>query len=359
MHPPSSHTLLAFRAGRLRGGNRRIAAFTLVELLVVIAIIGLLIALLLPAVQAARESARRATCSNHLKQVGLAAHSFHDGRRVLPPLSLGYGKLPWTGLLLPYLEMAGVYGQLTLGNDVVHASNSVLTTSGALVPQYLCPSRGRAKYIASAGVSGPGAQGPGIAGPMGDLAATVWYDNNKDVNGGGADQYWRAITSDDAGVPGPDKQGFVAERTFSALKIARASGSGTGFSWSGRASLKDVTDGASKTTMFGEKALPKTMLGDNSSSACCAPPASWEGWMYSNRWSWQDVQIARSIRQPLRDGGNYTPNSNTDGFGSWHPGACQFVFCDGSVRALSSFISTSVLSQLGNAVDGRPSGAGE
>jgi len=91
------------------------AAFTLVELLVVIAIIGVLVALLLPAVQAAREAARRATCNNNLKQLGIALHNYHDVYNRLPHnhavwhWALGYGELRGTHLvrLLPYIEQGG------------------------------------------------------------------------------------------------------------------------------------------------------------------------------------------------------------------------------------------------------------
>src|SRR5687768_17085334 len=96
----------------LRITQRR--GFTLVELLVVIAIIGILVALLLPAVQAARESARRAQCSNNIRQIALAAHQYHDQRRHLP--GMGYTPLEAGGVwgnhffhLLPYLEQGNLY----------------------------------------------------------------------------------------------------------------------------------------------------------------------------------------------------------------------------------------------------------
>jgi prepilin-type N-terminal cleavage/methylation domain-containing protein/prepilin-type processing-associated H-X9-DG protein len=87
-------------------------AFTLVELLVVIAIIGMLVALLLPAVQAAREAARRITCTNHLKQIGLAVHNYHDNITALPPATLGNGRGSCLLFLLPYLEQSGTWSVL-------------------------------------------------------------------------------------------------------------------------------------------------------------------------------------------------------------------------------------------------------
>jgi prepilin-type N-terminal cleavage/methylation domain-containing protein len=125
--------------------------FTLVELLVVIAIIGVLVALLLPAVQAARESARRTQCSNNIKQLGLAAHLYHDQHRHLPP-GIGYSPLETSGVwghhffhLLPYLEEGNLYERalgsvaLTTGPTTIYfpGNNDVYRQP---LPIFICPS---------------------------------------------------------------------------------------------------------------------------------------------------------------------------------------------------------------------------
>jgi prepilin-type N-terminal cleavage/methylation domain-containing protein len=97
---------LGLTATRARG--RRRIGFTLVELLVVIAIIGVLVALLLPAVQAAREAARRTQCTNNLKQIGLAVQNYHDVRKELPPSRIADGQQTWLALILDHLEQAQV-----------------------------------------------------------------------------------------------------------------------------------------------------------------------------------------------------------------------------------------------------------
>ncbi len=114
-------------------------AFTLVELLVVITIIGILIALLLPAVQAAREAARRMQCSNNLKQIGLALHNYHTAIGTFPSgyisaygdpgypssndLGPGWG---WAAMMLPYIELGNLHDQIRFDEDIAHPDNAVV-----------------------------------------------------------------------------------------------------------------------------------------------------------------------------------------------------------------------------------------
>lgn len=124
--------------------------FTLVELLVVIAIIGVLVALLLPAVQQAREAARRMQCSNHLKQLGLALHNYHDTHLVFPPGALALhlnraldthpGRISWMPMILPFIEQGALYDQLVphmLSTPSGSYPNALMNQK---IPTLMCPS---------------------------------------------------------------------------------------------------------------------------------------------------------------------------------------------------------------------------
>jgi prepilin-type N-terminal cleavage/methylation domain-containing protein/prepilin-type processing-associated H-X9-DG protein len=115
--------------------------FTLIELLAVIAIIALLIALLLPAVQYAREAARRASCQNHMKQIGLALHNYAEAHKVLPPAYVDVSDSPgwgWGAMLLPYVEQTPLFRNLGVSTMPFDGAPSL--GSQTIVPVYLCPS---------------------------------------------------------------------------------------------------------------------------------------------------------------------------------------------------------------------------
>jgi prepilin-type N-terminal cleavage/methylation domain-containing protein/prepilin-type processing-associated H-X9-DG protein len=121
-------------------GRSNRQAFTLVELLVVIAIIGMLVGLLLPAVQAAREAARRLQCANNLKQMGLAAHQYHDTHRRLPSGMSYPNRVFWSGMLLPQLEQGPLYQTLDFSkpfNDGTQPNGAACAT---MLPIFRCPS---------------------------------------------------------------------------------------------------------------------------------------------------------------------------------------------------------------------------
>jgi prepilin-type N-terminal cleavage/methylation domain-containing protein/prepilin-type processing-associated H-X9-DG protein len=124
--------------------HRRRVAFTLIELLVVIAIIAILVALLLPGVQQARESARRTQCKNHLKQWGLALHNYHDAHNAFPMGAALPSQWLWRSMLLPYMDQANLYQQINFSTqpDCFTAARMALPNNPTddLVPVYVCPS---------------------------------------------------------------------------------------------------------------------------------------------------------------------------------------------------------------------------
>jgi len=159
-------------------------AFSLVELLVVIAILGVLVALLLPAIQASRESARRTGCFNNLRQIGVGVHNYLDARRRLPPGGVEWRplgdttkrQLAWSAFLLPYLEEQSLYDRLDLGTPFDSAANAI--GAATILPVYLCPSSRRTEQRVEG--RGPcdygGIYGERITGPNNPPKGAMLYD---------------------------------------------------------------------------------------------------------------------------------------------------------------------------------------
>jgi prepilin-type N-terminal cleavage/methylation domain-containing protein len=155
------------RAGLLRTGlvARRFRAFTLVELLVVIAIVGLLVALLLPAIQASREGARRSQCASHLRQIGIGLLAYHDARGMFPPgcVERSGRRLAWSTQLLPYIDETTTFAWYDPREAYFAAANRQATS--VIVAIYLCPSTLRVSRSrdghTSGDVNGNGQYDPG------------------------------------------------------------------------------------------------------------------------------------------------------------------------------------------------------
>jgi prepilin-type N-terminal cleavage/methylation domain-containing protein/prepilin-type processing-associated H-X9-DG protein len=163
-------------------------ALSLVELLVVIAIIGVLMALLLPAIQSSRESARRAQCLSNLRQIGIGLSNYHDARRAFPPGCIDHSgkRLAWSTYLLPYIEQSEVYDLYDPKSAYYAAANRQATS--VILPVYLCPSTVRLTRArdgnTTGDVNGNGQYDPGDFMAMSDYGGMFgWANSSVYANG--------------------------------------------------------------------------------------------------------------------------------------------------------------------------------
>lgn len=279
--------------------------FTLVELLVVIAIIGILVALLLPAVQAAREAARQCSCRVNLKQVGLATHNYHDVNRHLPPPKAGDGgdrdELGGTLIvLLPYLEESGLYDTYDFEQAINAAVNTPVTTT--TVETYLCPSM-RLPTL------GPAENSPALGTGSYLISTNTHFDGFDELDG--------AFTNVFAGVPY-------------------------------RLGLKDITDGTSKTLLIGEtnyafESLERVPSVSNLNGLGFAWARGYRvvAWGHMSTPNQKDAEDFGLFPETVQEYHTLYNNSKKRKapvsyrtFRSDHSGGVQFAMLDGSVRFL-------------------------
>jgi len=312
-----------------RSCHRR--GFTLVELLVVIAIIGILIALLLPAVQAARESARRMQCVNHLKQMALASHVFADRSKCFPTgglvpwpvVTMVNGQIAgpdkqamgWGFQILPFLEQDAIY-RLPADNNKNGGKDMPATQVEALVgkivvPYYFCPSRRK-----------PAKQGDRT------LMDYAGMTGGEKVNGDYTREFWAGVDAFSQTPP--------TNSTYSYAGIITR----TKFSQPGRP--QDVIDGLSNTIMFGEKWLDPTLyeLG---------------AWYDDRGWTdgWDPDTMRSSAFKPRPDSIGERDNSAA-AMGGTHSGGFNAAAGDASVHFVSFNIDPEIYRRLGNREDQLP-----
>jgi len=354
------------------GGSGNARAFTLVELLVVIAIIGILIALLLPAVQAAREAARRMQCTNNFKQLGLAVHNFHDARKGLPPAVLCQYRMSIFPILFSYLEQAALYdiigNSLDLHGDGTHTKavttnawwgkselhNGGITWDGTgrtfgitdeqrrgfgSVSVFYCPTRRRPPaYLSDPSAASKSNMAQYWHGPQIDYAMVMSGDR---ATGSG----WHLFANrDNFAIKGPFRQSD-SDYVHDSIRVTR---------WGPRDTFAWLRDGTSNQLMFGEKHFTSTSVARFGACEVLGDDCSYLG---TDANGVNVTSISRTFDNFGPAGGPIAlPNETTGNaphrFGAAHPGICNFLAGDGSVHAISATTPQSLLMALSTVDDG-------
>ncbi len=300
--------------------------FTLVELLVVIAIIGILVSLLLPAVQAAREAARRTQCVNNLKQLGLALHVYHDTFQTLPFGQGGTGaRYSATALLLPFLEQSNLHATIDFNQPYSHPVNDAARLME--LSMFRCPSD--------------------VRNPLPQTGGATNYMANK-----GSGIVWRDATGPNTGLPGPNGVAY----------------------YNSRVRFADIIDGTSQTAAYSERILADGSNGIVSPIADVffhpgAPTTPNQAKQMCDALDITNLanQFPLFMGAPWIDGQHTYlhvtgPNTRSCGFftvlravmpaSSRHPGGVNLLLCDGSTRFVANSVELETWRGLGSRADG-------
>jgi len=313
--------------------ERKLRGFTLIELLVVIAIIAILVALLLPAVQQAREAARRTQCKNNLKQLGLALHNYESTYGMFPPSRINLSnptfQISWNTMILPYIEQDNAYRQYNTNVNWFNVVNDPVTT--IQLPAFLCPST-------------PGSR---------PVPTVTLYT----ALSGGARTDQPLWGYNDYGSINAVRNAFIVMAGLPSIGTKDAMGAmGRG---PGGTKIRDITDGTSNTLLLGEGAgRPRQYIGRQPGLNPRVGNVAFGTQFTADGWGWADINNGFSVDGANSAGlqndtsssgattivGRCTMNCTNDSeLYSFHTGGIQTVLADGSVRFLSENMSAAVL----------------
>lgn len=332
----------------LRKEYLRRFGFTLVELLVVISIIGILVGLLLPAVQSAREAARSIQCQNNLHQLSLATLLFENSYRAFPPARYqprpGSGDLnecggnqpTWLARVLPFVEQAAAEQRWNYAvSYAVHDAD----TRSFVSPIYVCPTRRSITEAVGIGLIA-GSSSTWITLPCGCQIQVPTSD--AEYGPGALGDYGGNHGDLSPGAFGLPTDFYFGGNGTGVIISSRAKCQGdTPMDWIDRIKIKDVSDGLSNTILAGEMHVPVGRLQE----------AGVDAFIYNGDTLFHSARVGGPtvpIVQDLRDDQNGLVS-----WGSWHRGGCTFALCDGSVRVISNTIDTDTLGKLCHRSDGQ------
>ncbi len=316
------------------------SGFTLIELLVVIAIIAVLVSLLLPAVQNAREAARRTQCKNHLKQMSTSLHNFHDTYNHFPSNGWGIGWAPhpgrgagndqpgsWMYQILPFMEQTGLYKLGATPRDDETSStllNGNVKRLSTPISIFMCPTRrGVENYRVDPTIWF--VLQPRLCGPL-----TVGARNDYSINGG----------EDVAFYGGPST--VISVDNGSYVFPPPSAATGVSFVHS-KYNLRDLVDGSSQVYLVGEKSVDPRKYYDGSSLGDDEGP-----YVSDERDTTRWTRAAGTSLRPHQDTSGV---DNTWGFGSAHSGTLHMSFADGRVSGINYNIDVVTHRRLSNRRD--------